>query len=155
MVQKQKSVNQPNLNVGDTVFLYKPVLVPGQSGKLSRPWAGSYYITQKISDIHVKLRRVNDNKTVKNRVHINRLKLGLPDDNVPIDPTAPVGIDAIEPAILADSECIDANGHDNVPIAPYDHCNDTKRVPNLNNDENEPAVDADTMHKVEKVLKKK
>ena len=56
------------------MFLYSPCLGSNQSKKLARPWTGPYYIVAKPSPIHVRLRRVSDNKAVPNLVHVNRVK---------------------------------------------------------------------------------
>ncbi|CAG2216100.1 Retrovirus-related Pol polyprotein from transposon 17.6,Retrovirus-related Pol polyprotein from transposon 297 [Mytilus edulis] len=99
-----KNRDNPNFNVGDIVYLYKPVLVAGIGRKLNRPWIGPYYISQKLSEIHVKLRRKSDGKLLKNRVHINRLKRGYVWTNEPYDITPPLNEDAVEPAIISVDE---------------------------------------------------
>ena len=96
--------NHPQLKVGDVVYLYTPVIATGNSTKLSRPWVGPYYIVEKLSDIHVKIRRKDNNTIVKNRIHINRLKLGYLRSDQPDDPTPPTDSDSVEPAILGEGE---------------------------------------------------
>ncbi|CAC5365507.1 unnamed protein product [Mytilus coruscus] len=95
-----KNRDNPNFNVGDIVYLYNPVLVAGIGRKLNRPWVGPYYISQKLSEIHVKLRRKSDGKLLKNRVRINRLKRGYVWTNEPYDITPPLNEDVVEPAII-------------------------------------------------------
>ncbi|CAC5391269.1 unnamed protein product [Mytilus coruscus] len=99
-----KNRDNPNFNVGDIVYLYKPVLVAGIGRTLNRPWICLYYISQKLSEIHVKLRRKSDGKLLKNRVHINRLKRGYVWKNEPYDITPPLNEDAVEPAIISVDE---------------------------------------------------
>ena len=70
--QSQLHMRDPHFNVGDVVYIYDPVLIPGNSIKLSRLWAGPYYVVEKPSAIHVKLRRVHDNKLIRNKMHMNR-----------------------------------------------------------------------------------
>ena len=102
MVKKfSKKVDMPDFQVGDTVFLYSPVLVPGQTRKLARPWCGPYYVIERLSDIHVRIRRKCDGKLVKNRVHIERLKKATINPDIPDDNTVPGDADALPPVILA------------------------------------------------------
>ena len=96
--------NQVNFQLGDTVYLYRPVVTPGHNRKLMRPWLGPFYVCQKLSDIHVRLRRVCDGKLAANRIHIDRLKHGVLRGHGPDDPTPPARHESLEPAILADSE---------------------------------------------------
>jgi hypothetical protein len=69
-----RSTHEPSFTVGDIVYAYCPVVTPGRQRKFIRPWVGPFYITQKLSPLHVKIRRKSDGKLIKNRVHINRLK---------------------------------------------------------------------------------
>ncbi len=110
-VMRKKSeqiTNDPDFKVGDIVYIYEPVIVKGNSAKLARPFAGPYYIVEKPSHLHAKLRRVSDGKPIKNKVHINRLKRGLLRSTEPIDLHPPQNVDASEPAVLCYDE-IDAN----------------------------------------------
>lgn len=105
MVESAKSkANHVNFQVGDVVFLYTPVVAIGNSAKLTRPWVGPYYIVEKLSNIHCKLRRKDNNVIVKNRVHINRLKHGYIRPDQPDDTTPPEHGDATEPAVLGEAE---------------------------------------------------
>ncbi len=105
MRQKSETkAHDPKFKVGDVVYIYEPVVVPGNARKLSRLWAGPYFIIQMPSTIHAKLRRVSDSKLVKNKVHINRLKLGLLRSRQPIDLNPPTDVDATEPVVLDVSE---------------------------------------------------
>ena len=81
------------------VYLYTPLVTTGNSTKLFSPWIEPYYIVEKLSDIHVRIRQ-KDNTIVKNRIHINRLKLGYLRLDQPDDPTPPPDSDSVEPAIL-------------------------------------------------------
>ncbi|CAC5405552.1 unnamed protein product [Mytilus coruscus] len=140
-----KNRDNPNFNVGDIVYLYKPVLVAGIGRKLNRPWIGPYYISQKRSEIHVKLRRKFDGKLLKNRVHINRLQRGYVWTNEPYDITPPLNEDAVEPAIISvDETPADSIAEEVQPNLSQSQDNATK---NNNSDK--------TIFSVEKILRKK
>ncbi|CAC5422952.1 unnamed protein product [Mytilus coruscus] len=140
-----QSRDNPNFNVGDIVYLYKPVLVAGIGRKLNRPWISPYYISQKLSEIHVKLRRKSDGKLLKNRVHINRLKRGYVWTNEPYDITLPLNEDAVEPAIISvDETPADFISEEVQPNLSQSQDNATQ---NNNND--------NTVFSVEKILRKK
>ena len=64
-------------HVGDIVYMYTPVLQQGHTKKLSRSWHGPYYVIEKLSDIHVRLRHIHDQSEPPQKVHVNRLKHGL------------------------------------------------------------------------------
>ena len=70
----QPKVHDPEFHVGDSVYLYHPVLTPDQSAKLRSHWTGPHYIVQKFSNVNVQLRRQSDNSLLQGRVHVNRLK---------------------------------------------------------------------------------
>ena len=71
------STQEPSFTVGDIVYVYRPVVTHGRQKKIIRPWVAPFYIAQKLSLLHVKIRRKSDGKLIKNRVHINRLKHGF------------------------------------------------------------------------------
>lgn len=126
-----KKINEPKFAVGETVYLYRPVVTPGKTAQFLKPWVGPFIISEKLSDIHMKLRRVSDGKLITNRVHINRLKHGTIrfDD---FDTTPPEDINATEPAILADSEvpqeCVDNNDNVHDQIGDRDKQSDVFEV---------------------------
>jgi hypothetical protein len=99
---EQKAYN-PDFRVGDVVYIYDPVILSGNSPKLSRLWAGPYYIVEKPSPIHAVLRRVSDNKRVRNKVHVNRLKRGCLKSGLQ-DFSPPPDADACEPIVLDTNE---------------------------------------------------
>ena len=101
--QSQLHMRDPHFNVGDVVYICDPVIIPGNSIKLSKLWARPYYVVEKPSAIHVKLRRVHDNKLIRNKVHLNRLKRGCLRSGL-FDMQPPHNADACEPAILDVSE---------------------------------------------------
>ena len=45
--------------------------------KLAKPWRGPYYLVQKLSDVHVRLRSTADNAFLTQRIHVDRLKHGV------------------------------------------------------------------------------
>jgi hypothetical protein len=71
------STQEPSFTVGDIVYVYRPVVTHGIQKQIIRPWVAPFYIAQKLSLLHVKIRRKSDGKLIKNRVHINRLKHGF------------------------------------------------------------------------------
>ncbi|VDI82486.1 Hypothetical predicted protein [Mytilus galloprovincialis] len=93
VTKANRKTHELQFAVGDIVYIYRPVVTP-----FMQPWIGPYYITQKLSDIHVKIRRKSDGKLVKNRVHVNRLKHGFLWHDRPQDPEPPPNVDATEPA---------------------------------------------------------
>ena len=73
MSQKSlKKVQNADIQVGQQLYLYNPVILG--SKKLHLPWMGSYYVCEKLSQVYIKLRRVRDNKPVKNHIHKEQLK---------------------------------------------------------------------------------
>lgn len=69
-VQYDKKVNDPPLNVGDTVVLYTPAIKLGITGKLQDKFSPNFTVIEKISDLTY---RVASDKFVTT-VHRNRLK---------------------------------------------------------------------------------
>ena len=69
-----KKAQNCTFQVGDIVYLHSPVLGQDQSKKLARTWHGPYYVVQKLSNVHVRLRSVHNNQIHPHKVHINRLK---------------------------------------------------------------------------------
>ena len=139
-------------SLGDTVYLYHPVLVPGTTKKLKRPWVGPYYIVEKVSPLHVKLRRKSDSKLVVNKIHVNRLKRAVIRPDQPDDTRPPAGIDAVPPAVLDDSEIPDDNFDNTQTHAQTD----------LTTDENSQTMDGNSqsqtdndVYEIEKILRKK
>ncbi|CAG2196856.1 unnamed protein product [Mytilus edulis] len=78
-----------NFSVGDIVYLYTPATTPNLSRKLRRPWTGPFYIVERLSKIHVRLRRKCDGKLLKTRVHVDRIKPGFVWTGEPRDPKPP------------------------------------------------------------------
>ena len=60
--------------VGDTIYPHSPVLAQDKSKKQARPWHGPYYIVEKQSHHHVRLRAVSSNAPMPHPVHVDRLK---------------------------------------------------------------------------------
>ena len=100
-----KKVQNADIQVGQQVYLYNPVIVG--SKKLNLLWIGPYYVCEKLSQVNVKLRRVCDNKPMKNRIHIERLKLvylSRDTSNLTFDATPPRHADSLPPAVVDESE---------------------------------------------------
>ncbi|XP_046556868.1 uncharacterized protein LOC124266100 [Haliotis rubra] len=89
------------LTCGDIVLMVDPQLSRAQwpVGKIVQTFP-----SKKLSDIHVKVRKKSDGLLIRNRIHVNRLKHGLLRVDRPDDPTPPVNIDSVEPAILGVEE---------------------------------------------------
>lgn len=138
----QPKVHNPEFHVGDSVYLYHPVLTPDQSAKLRSPWTGPHYIVQKFSNVNVQLRRQSDNSLLPGRVHVNRLKKAT-DRNLPTeDPPQALqdtGSESSKPQ-YASAEPKD------VPNTPPPHEPDTLLTP--------PQDDA-TYYEVEKLVAKR
>lgn len=151
----EAKANQINFQLGDTVYLYRPVVTPGHNRKLMRPWLGPFYVSQKLSDIHVRLRRVCDGKLIANRVHIDRLKHGVLRGDGPDDPTPPARHEAIEPAVLADSE-VPPNSYLDTP-APDGEAESVvvPDPPQAMKETAAPAASQQQLYDIEKVLRKK
>ena len=144
-----KSAAPIDFNLGDIVlvYIYRPVVTPGTNRKLNRPWVGPFYIAEKLSDIHVRVRRRTDGKLIRNRVHVNRLKRGYIWNGHPDNTDPPRDIDAVEPAILGD----------NVPEAnfacPSDNGDDSTR--NVDQNQNGNGQNDGDEYEIEKILRKK
>ena len=69
-------VREEDFQVGDMVWCYTPDTARKyQTGrKLVSPYAGPYVITQRVSPVTVRLRRLSDDKEADVNVHVNRLK---------------------------------------------------------------------------------
>ena len=75
--------------------------------KLHLPWIGPYYVREKLSQLNVKLRRISDNKPMKNRIHIERLKsayFSRDTNDLTFDVTPPSHADSLPPAVEDESE---------------------------------------------------
>ena len=61
LMQQQcaKQAKNDTFHVGDTVYLHSPVLGHDQSKKLASAWQGPYYVIEKLSNVHVRLRSVH------------------------------------------------------------------------------------------------
>ena len=146
-IEMLKKVNKnretPHYSVGDIVYLYTPVITPGIGRKFNRQWVGPYYICQKLSDIHVKLRKKCDGKIVKNRIHVDRLKPGFVWNETPINDDPPINENALQPAVLAD---------DDIPPNNLD-CDKSDNTDLSNNSDQVQSQDND-LFVVEKILRK-
>ena len=143
-----KSAAPIDFNLGDIVYIYRPVVTPGTNRKLNRPWVGPFYIAEKLSDIHVRVRRRTDGKLIRNRVHVNRLKRGFIWTDHPDNTDPPRDIDAVEPAILGDNEVPDANF-----ACPSDNDDDSTR--NVDQNRNGNGQNDGDEYEIEKILRKK
>jgi hypothetical protein len=136
----------------------------GNTTKLARPFAGPYFIVEKPSELHAKLRRVNDNKLIKNKIHINRLKMGLLRSNEPIELSHPEHGDAAEPAYLYNDELttnnIDNNSltNDMTETVTPPLSNITAGNQNTHSTFDDKIINSQTtskLYKVQKILRKK
>jgi hypothetical protein len=180
--KSEKVANDPDFKVGDIVYIYEPVVVIGNTTKLARPFAGPYFIIEKPSQLHAKLRRVSDGKLIKNKVHINRLKRGLLRSTEPIDLNPPENSNATEPAILdidelantqlakesatfSSSQTVTINGTNNTTNNATNNTSAhaaktltnsaSKRVKQVKNVTEQQVDTSQQLYKVEKILRKK
>jgi hypothetical protein len=75
-LQSDRSAFVKNFTIGDIVFVYTPQVKIHRSKKLTMLWTGPYLITQKVSEVLYRLRRLSDNKLLSVPVHVNRFKIG-------------------------------------------------------------------------------
>ena len=126
--------------------------MPGTTKKLKRPWVGPYYIVEKLSPLHVKLRRKSDSKLVVNKININRLKRAVIWPDQPDDTRLPADIDPVPPAVLDDSEISDDNFDDAHTHVQTDHTTDENSEQMDGNSQSQTAND---VYEIEKILRKK
>lgn len=69
-----KTANDVDFRVGDSVWLYVPVTPAGLSRKFTHKWHGPYRIVERQNDVHYFLRNCDNNKLLPTPVHVNRLK---------------------------------------------------------------------------------
>ena len=126
--------------------------MPGTTKKFKRPWVCPYYIFEKVSQLHVKLRRKSDSKLVVNKIRIIQLKRAVIRPGQPDDTHPPTDIDSVPPAVLDDSEIPDDN---------FDHTQ-THAQTDLTPDENSQTIDGNSqsqsdndVYEIEKILRKK
>ena len=124
----------------------------GTTKKLKRPWVGPYYIVEKLSPLHVKLRRKSDSKLVVNKIYINRLKHAVIRPDQPDDTRLPADIDSVPPAVLDDSDIPVGNFDDAHTHAQTDHTTDENSEPMDGNSQSQKAND---VYEIEKTLRKK
>ena len=147
--QADKSVHITDFKIGDVVYVYTPHVKVHTSKKLAMLWSGPYILTEKLSDILFKLRRLSDNKLISVPVHVNRFKQATIFRERPLNevlPDLPVSEEQFNP---------DMNEDDIPPIS------DNLLPPNLSKSnttmQDQPAhTDSNTdteLFEVEKVLK--
>ena len=118
----------PNFTVGQTVLLYVPRVMKGDSAKLQRKWQGPYYIVECCNNHTYSLRHAENHVLHISLVHANRLKpycerehSQLCDNDIPLElKTEPVG------------ETEDQHGQDNLTVTinrPANHSNDNDIMP--------------------------
>jgi len=80
-----RTATKVNYSVGQQVYLHVPATKLKHSPKLTHFWRGPFVITAKLSPVNFKLKWLYSNKSLKNPVHANRLKLAttrhIPPDN--------------------------------------------------------------------------
>ena len=78
----------PDLQVGDLVYLHVPHVKAGLSKKLYSPWQGPYQILERLSPVNFKIRPVSGHGRVQT-VHSNRLKHAFLYQNEPMHDELP------------------------------------------------------------------
>ena len=121
----------PNFTVGQTVLLYVPRVMKGDSAKLQRKWQGPYYIVECCNNHTYSLRHAETHVLHKSLVHANLLKpycerehSQLCDNDITLElETEPVG------------ETEEQHGQDNLTVInetinrPANHSNDNDIMP--------------------------
>ena len=108
-----RSTHEPSFTIGDIVSVYRPLVTPSKEIKCIGPLVGPIGKAQKLSPLHVKIRRKSDRKLIKNRVHIKRLKHGFLWIDKPQDDNPLIGVDDMEPCVLGDDE---------IPASNIEYC---------------------------------
>ena len=91
-------MSNSNYNIVEVVHTYDSVITTDSSIKLSKLWAGFYYVVEKLFPIHVKLHKIHDNKLIFNKVHVNRLKRSCLQSGLIDAQPPPPDIKSCEPA---------------------------------------------------------
>ena len=73
-IRGERSCRRKNIQVGDLVFLYTPVVGQGKVKKFSSFNKGPYRVIEKFNDVNFLIQNVNKSTDIQ-RVHINRLTL--------------------------------------------------------------------------------
>jgi hypothetical protein len=68
------TTNYPYFTINDLVCLHNPQTSKVKSTKFHKPWKGPYYVTEKVTPVNYRLRRVNGDGRHTILVHVNRLK---------------------------------------------------------------------------------
>lgn len=90
---RTRATGEPNIEVGDLVWLYYPVVKVGQSKKLAKKWNGPYRVIAKVGAVNYKIRTL-ENKIVTKLVHANRLRKCYNQETPPVAPPANLSDDA-------------------------------------------------------------
>ncbi|CAG2186206.1 unnamed protein product [Mytilus edulis] len=88
-VEERGQLNDLLRKYSDVFVNKEATTTPNLSRKLRRPWTGPFYIVERLSKIHVRLRRKCDGKLLKTRVHVDRIKPGFVWTGEPRDPKQP------------------------------------------------------------------
>ena len=147
-----RTAQDPEYEVGQRVWVFTPTRQKGLSPKLMSRWHGPFRIIEKLSQVHFRLRTL-DNDLVTTTVHANRMKpYNDPDDRL------------IEPPDFKDQDQQELQLHDNDSLSETQFTQQTQQNTNYETEEvsqsNAPtsidnsATDSlSEIYKVEKILK--
>lgn len=149
------SIVPVSFEVGDCVYLYVPQLSSKSNcRKLARLWTGPFVIVEKVGQVNVKIKNLQNNRTLPNLVHVNRLKRAYdryirPGDTVRPDDLA---VDSI-PENVTEEDLSPDDLQDPLPmfVTSSDNESETKNTIDLDIDgENDTTK---TSYEIEKILR--
>ncbi|XP_015762141.1 PREDICTED: uncharacterized protein LOC107341253 [Acropora digitifera] len=158
-----RNASQPLFEIGQSVWVYTPKTKKGLSKKLLYNWFGPYRIVEQSSPVHYRLRS-KSNKKVTFAVHANRMKPFVDPALRPIKPRSnddPSEPHLDESDIPADSfESSESHNHNSDTSVTVE--NNTRAqtnsqgqpdAPDQRKDDNQFAIDNQTIFAAEKILK--
>ena len=72
--QYDKKVYTVDYQIGQRVWVYFQVVKASEARKLNKKFSGPFIITEKVRPKNFKVVRCHDHKSVKNMVHVERIK---------------------------------------------------------------------------------
>ena len=160
-----RNASQPLFEIGQRVWVYTPKTKKGLSKKLLYNWFGPYRIVEQSSPVHYRLRS-KSNKKVTFAVHANRMKPFVDPALRPIEPPSdddPSEPYLDEPDIPADSfEPSESNNPNSDTSVTVENNTRTQvnlqgqsNAPDQRKDDNQFAIDDQTIFAAEKILKRR
>ena len=154
-----RSASEPNLKVGDIVYVYTPRGKKGHVKKLMHLWNGPYALVEKVSPTNFKIQRVSDGKMISTAIHVNRMKRGvlrerpgddvMPEDEIPEDDV--VTQEIVESLPEDDNEAVSEDTPQSEE--PQAESSDNSSRDNPVNDPNGETKDSEIYWGIERVIK--